>query len=72
MTKQEKIHFVTDLTNSLQTRLVQNIKAGKIPEDWDGIELRELIAELVQRQRVANFKGRRKRDYRNTMLVNNL
>ena len=71
MDSNEKQRFIEDLTATVCGEIINNIP--KMPEDWDGIELRQYIAD---RFAYCIFKGtmgrQRKRKYRNTVLVNNL
>ena len=66
-------HFVRELSEKVVEEIVENIFDGKIPAEWDGIELRQLLAD---RFAASVFKqtltGKRKRDYLNTVLVNDL
>jgi len=49
--------------------IIRDIEAGKIPENWDGIELREILADRI---RWHKMEKRRAREYRNTVIVNGL
>ena len=72
MNKEEKRRFVTELCNSVASEMDAAVE--KVPENWDGIELRELLLDMV-RERYASgerLSGKRRREYRNTVLVNNL
>lgn len=75
MTKTEQKAFVRGLSKTIADEIIKQISEGRIPEEWDGHELRALLAyrheqsaamSLVRRDR------RRKRDFDNTLLVNNL
>ena len=73
MDKQTQINFVIDLAANITRDMVKNIEAGKTPEDWDGIELRWWMAECFGRCVLGGTSTKsRKRDYDNTVLVNNL
>ena len=72
MDKPTKIELVRNLTRSVGEILINDIVADKIPEDWDGIELRRLLAERFQRQVIGTMSRCRKREFENTVLVNNL
>ena len=52
--------------------LVRDRASDKIPEEGDGIELRQRIADRAQRCTWLSLRGQRLRDYRNTVRVNNL
>lgn len=77
MTKQDQMHFVRELSDSIASDMVKKIAAGRVPESWDGHELRCLFSEKAKSaafgteiRRHANCG--RARDYRNTVIVNNL
>lgn len=71
MNQSEKIQFVKELTKSIQQTAFDAILNDKIPDNWDGIELRWYLAELFERSATFGNKSR-KRQYKNTVLVNNL
>ena len=68
-----QIEFVQFLSTAVVEQLVKDIERGKIPEAWDGVELRQLMADCFSREvyKLA-LTGSRKRDYNNHILVNNL
>lgn len=70
MTKDEQIHFVKEMCHNLAESVIHDIDAGKVPDNWDGIELRQLLSDRVEWSSI--LTGRRKRDYKNTVLVNGL
>lgn len=45
MNKREKKRFVRELTKAVADDIISKIEAGKVPDEWDGIELRELLAD---------------------------
>lgn len=71
MTKNDQINFVKAITQSIQDKIVQQIEDNKIPESWNGIELRWLLAENFNRATSQYNKGL-KRKYNNTVIVNDL
>ena len=71
MTPADQIHFVRQLTDSITDETSSDILAGKIPETWDGLELRQLLAHRFARA-VFKFTRSRKAAYHNTVLINNL
>lgn len=71
MDAREKKEFIQDLLRSIEKSLLEDVADGKIPDEWDGIELRRLIADRADAS-ARYLTGRRLRDYRNTVLVNNL
>jgi len=74
MNKPDQITFVKDLLDSMKTTLIKQIVEGRIPEEWDGIELRWLIADNAKENsaRFHNSNKRRGRAYTNAVIVNNL
>jgi len=71
MNKKTKIEFVKTFTESLADSIIHDIESGNIPEEWDGIELRWLLEERATSS-FGKDSGKRKREYKNTVLVNNL
>ena len=73
MNKLQKISFVRSLSSHMTESIVLAIKEDKIPENWDGVELRQLMADTFS---CAVFKGvmskKRKAEYNNHCLINNL
>ena len=71
MTANEKKKLIRTLVASVKTDALAAV--AKMPEDWDGIELREYLADKFAECR---FRGtmdkRRMSRYRNEVLVRNL
>ena len=72
---QEKVKFVNDLCNSIRDQVIDQILVGRIPEEWNGHELRRFLSEKFDE--VANVSsafitGKRLKDYKNTVIINNL
>lgn len=72
MERHEKIEFVNDLMNCYKQLIVYKINSGKIPDTWDGIELRQYIIDTFKGCKLGEMSIKRKRDYKNTVFVNNL
>lgn len=73
MKKSEQKQFIRSLTKSIVGDIEKKISAGKIPENWDGHELRYLLSEKFESEAwTLNKKHRRYKDYKNTVLINNL
>lgn len=72
MTSNEQREFVESICNDLKESLLK--KLPKIPEDWDGHEIRQWILDYYSDNYVIGtaLSGGRKRDYKNTIIVNNL
>jgi hypothetical protein len=67
--------FVRSLCNSIRDELIQKIKDKKVPMEWNGHELRELLAEKFNFERTSTMqekRSKRVKDYHNTRIVNNL
>ena len=70
MTKRDQRQFVGDLLRNIRADIMSAIRSGLIPRSWDGIELREYIADKTQRSRATHaLVGRRARDYRNHITI---
>ena len=69
-TKAGKKAFVRSLCNSVRDVILANV--GAMPDEWDGHELRELLAAAFAEQRGRLIIGKRKRDYRNAVATGNL
>ena len=66
MTKDEKIAFIQKLTAAVAADLIDKVQSGAIPGDWDGHELREILARKFDRERsclMSSKRGARRRDY---------
>lgn len=71
MNNQEKTKFILDITENLRNLLLERV--DKMPEQWDGIELRELLVDVAKSQfNYRPMSPARKRSYKNTVLVRNL
>lgn len=55
----------------MHTEILKTV--DKLPENWDGVELRQFIADRFSDCVIKGIlQGKRKKEYQNTMLVNNL
>ncbi len=73
MSIKEKQAMVAALSNSIRDEVLE--KLGKMPEDWDGHELRRFLFDKWEREVTGKMKdkrGRRYREYLNEVLVRNL
>ena len=66
MDKKTKIRFVREFTASVRDTMIEKIKDGKVPEEWDGVELRERLADLCNDKR-GYMSADRARAYANTV-----
>jgi hypothetical protein len=69
-TVREKKRFIRELCDNVKRDLLN--KAAQYPKEWDGIELRRLIARRFNMAVMGDFSGKRKRNYENELLVRNL
>lgn len=73
MTFQEQVKFIEELTENVKQEILRTHASHKIPIDWNGLELRQYIADKFQDCIIKNMMSRnRKKEYNNTILVNNL
>lgn len=75
MNQEAKIAFIQNLTSSIAVELIKKVQDGRIPENWDGHELRELLADKFAAERsepLSNKRSARYKAYRNAVLTNNL
>lgn len=72
MNQEDKIEFVTDLTNAVRDKIITQIQDGRLPEEWDGIELRWLLRGKFEAQVSSSVDRKRKREFNNFVLANNI
>jgi hypothetical protein len=73
MNQHEKIIFINELFDKVKMDIINNI--DKIPENWDGIELRWLIRDhmdMIVSNCNEDKRDRRYKNYHNKVIVNNL
>lgn len=75
--KERQKMFVLELCASVSEDIIKSIRGGKVPEKWDGHELRCLLAERFEESAKIslirdNPRSARAKDFRNTVNVNNL
>lgn len=70
--KEKKKELVSNLVESVRQEIIKLIDNGKIPEEWNGHELRQLIADKFNYEKTQVMKGNRLKDYKNTVYLNNL
>lgn len=73
MHKSQQATIVSQLLDSLRTDILEAIREGRVPEEWDGIELRQYIADKALENIVCCAMPRKRlKDYRNALVVRNL
>lgn len=75
MTTEEKKEFVRLLTDNIARSICNKIDDGSIPDDWNGGELRSILAmhfndEITPAMR--DRRSKRYKDFQNTVLTNNI
>lgn len=71
MTKTEQLNFIYALIDNVRADILA--RSSSFPEDWDGVELRQYIADKFTEVCFGSLMTKqRKREYNNTVLVNNL
>ncbi len=69
LNEQEKRDFVCELVSEIKADILE--KVSRMPLDWDGIELREYIAERFASSRWSMTRTRRA-SFDNAILTQNL
>lgn len=71
MNADTKRQFIEDLMTGMKNSILANV--DKMPEEWDGHELRQYIADYVNDQAViVKMHSTRLRSYRNVVYTKNL
>ena len=71
MNAREKKRFIRELLETLSKSMRE--KVPDMPEEWDGIEIRQLLADTFAANTYPRLlTGKRKRDYRNEIHNRNL
>lgn len=69
MTPAEKKVFIHDLCASIKHSILEKVE--RMPEEWNGIELRQLLADRFS-DATGGMTRKRLREYKNAVRVNNL
>jgi hypothetical protein len=75
MDPQDQKRIVRELTSSIADSIIRLIDAGRIPAEWDGYELREMVFDRASASRchiMQHGGNARARNYRNAVLTNYL
>jgi hypothetical protein len=71
MTQVEQRRFIRELIGNVKKEVIANVP--KMPQDWNGIELRQYIANRFAACVICGTMSRdRLKEYHNTVAVNNL
>jgi hypothetical protein len=69
-TEAGKKKFIKDITARLQEEMLKHV--SKMPEDWNGIELRQYMVDTASGFLLGSMDIARKKKYKNTINVENL
>ena len=73
MSKEDQARIVSEMAYGLRDTMIEFIWADKVPESWNGHELRRWFAELAKERYAMGGMGiARTREYNNVRLVNNI
>lgn len=74
MDRHAQTQFVRELTLNVLRTVEAKISSGAIPEEWDGHELRQYLADsfTAEATRVMRDDRKRRKAYQNAVIVNNL
>lgn len=79
MDRREQARFVRELGGRIVFEMVARIKAGAVPEAWDGHELRRWLKDKAERSacmgdcyHVRGRASKRERNYENEVMTRNL
>ena len=72
MTKTDQKRIVIETLQGVQMEILSKIEHDIIPTEWDGFELRQYCADILERNYAYALKGSRLREYRKTMFSTNL
>jgi hypothetical protein len=71
MTSDQQKKLVSDLINRVANDIIDRIHLGRIPESWDGAELRQYVSDQFHVE-CFGLSGKRRKEYDNDVIVNNL
>lgn len=78
MSPEQQKEIVTNLCNTIRDATLKRIDNCDVPEEWDGIELKQLLAEMFWFERGFSIgsghhpRSKRVKDYRNAVITLNL
>lgn len=71
LSKEAKVQLVQELLKRVGDKVIAYINEDKMPADWDGLELRRLVADKFE-QETTTLPLDRHKDYVNMVRVCNL
>ena len=66
----DQLLFVCNLTESIKSQFAEAHRQGEVPAEWDGLELRQWLADKFANE-TCPLGRKRLKDYRNTVAVSN-
>jgi hypothetical protein len=69
-TVEEKEQFIVQCLETLRKDLLSNV--NKMPENWDGWELRQYIVDKAENFTYMKMDKKRMREYKNDILIHGL
>lgn len=72
MTRIEQVEFVKSITMAIEKEIITSIEKEVLPAHWDGHELRELLKDKFSAASFIKMSRKRKSEYLNAVVVNNL
>lgn len=68
----EKDQFVHQIMSDLKHEILKRV--DRMPEEWDGHEIRQFILDYYSQNYLIGdaLRGKRKKEYKNTILIENL
>lgn len=71
MTRKDQQRIIRELSTTIRKRMLENVH--KLPAEWDGIELRQWLADIVNDDiNYRKMERRRMQDYQGERLGRNL
>ena len=71
MDRGDQKRIIREVCDGIKATATYAIDDGKIPEEWDGIELRQLVFEMARAMRADQKRfNKRLRDFQEFMLIN--
>ena len=73
ITKEDQKRIICEVLDGVKETLTREEYLNRIPEEWDGYEIRQLVVDHVNENCIWQEMGRtRKREYKEDRLVRNL
>jgi hypothetical protein len=70
MENNAQIDFIEEHINTVKKEILKNVKCGRIPDGWEGLELKQYISDCFHIPASWWKTGKRKREYDNDISVN--